>query len=146
MLVSAARLRVTFVAAALAASLTAGVATATTAQAAPARKLPVAYLGSGAGSWGQPSVRPHAFLLGADWTISKLRWADWRQGSASGHGEYLACAGAAGPCTKFWAGLTLTHVRVHRGTRYFATMKITGKHRRTQWLVMNTRLGWWQPK
>jgi len=27
---------------------------------------------------------------------------------------------------------------------YFAIMKITGRHQRTRWLVMNTELGWWQ--
>lgn len=30
------------------------------------------------------------------------------------------------------------------GSRYFAVMKFTGRHQRTRWLVMNTKLGWWQ--
>ena len=144
---SAARIRTALPTLALAAA--AVVAAAAPAQAAPAvsaRKLPVAYLGAMAGPWGSPSVRPRTFLLGADWTISRIKWSSWTQRSAAGHGNYLACAGAMGPCTKFYAGITLTVVKVHRGTRYFADMKITGKHRKTMYLVMNSKLGWWVRK
>jgi hypothetical protein len=116
------------------------------ANAATPSKLPVAYQGGMAGPWAQPSVRPSALYLGADWSVTRLKWADWTQRSARGHGKYLACAGASGPCVKFLATLTLTQVKVHHHTRYFATMEITGKNRKPQWLVMSTKLGWWVQK
>jgi hypothetical protein len=147
MSVITARIRTAVLAGALTAGLcVATVAPAQAAPAAPARRLPVAYLGGMAGPWGSPSVRPRNFFLGADWVISKLKWSSWTQRSAAGHGTYDACAGAAGPCTKFYAGITLTVVKTHHGTRYFADMKITGKHRKAMYLVMNTKLGWWVPK
>jgi hypothetical protein len=147
MSVTAARIRTAVLAAALTAGLSAAaVVPAQAAPSAPARKLPVAYLGGMAGPWGSPSVRPREFFLGADWVISRMKWSRWTQRSAAGHGTYDACAGAGGPCTKFYAGITLTVVKVHRGTRYFAHMKITGKHHKTMYLVMNSKLGWWVPK
>jgi hypothetical protein len=147
MRISTARVRTAVLTTALTAGLCAAAVTpAQAAQSAPARKLPVVYLGAGAGPWAQPTVRPHQFLLGADYSIGPMHWTRWTQTTAVGHGRYLACAGASGPCTKFTATLTLTHVKVHRGTRYFATMKITGKHRKAAWLVMSASLGWWVRK
>jgi len=144
---AAARIRTALSTLALAAGVVAAAAApAQAATAVSARKLPVAYLGAMAGPWGSPSVRPHTFLLGADYTISKMKWSSWTQHSATGHGSYLACAGAMGPCVKFSAGITLTVVKVHSGTRYFADMKITGKHRKAIYLVMSSKLGWWVPK
>jgi hypothetical protein len=155
MSVTAARIRTAVLAGALTVGLS--VAAVAPAQAAPgapaagapaaaARKLPVAYLGNMDGPWGRPSVRPREFFLGADWVISRMKWSSWTQRRAAGHGTYDACAGAAGPCTKFYAGITLTVVKVHHGTRYFAHMKITGKHRKAMYLVMSTKWGWWVPK
>ena len=40
------------------------------AEASNARRLPGLYLGSMAGDWYGPTVRPGELLLGADWTIS----------------------------------------------------------------------------
>jgi hypothetical protein len=54
------------------------------------------------------------------------------------------CAGAGGPCDYYRAAITVMHVRTHRGARYFATMKITGRHHHALWLVMNNQVGWWQ--
>jgi hypothetical protein len=147
MRISAARIRTAVLTTALTAGLCAAAAgPAKAAPSAPARKLPVVYLGGMAGPWGSPSVRPHEFFLGADWVISRLKWSSWTQRSATGHGTYDACAGANGPCTKFYAGVTVSVVKVHRGKRYFADMKITGKHRKTMYLVMSSKLGWWVPK
>ena len=113
-----------------------------------ARKLPGIYLGAMAGPWYGPSVRPSSLLLGADWNILKLRWADWSPTRAYGHGLYDACTGPAGtpPCDKFSAAITVTHVRKHDGRQYFAIMKIAGKNRPVTWLIMNTKLGWWQQR
>jgi hypothetical protein len=95
-----------------------------------------------AGSWYGPSVRPRTLDLGADWTINNLRWTNWGQQSAAGHGHYGECAGARGPCGYFQATVTVWRVRVHDGARYFATMRITGGHQKAQRLVMN-KLGIW---
>lgn len=114
------------------------------AVAAQARRFPGMYLGLGAGPWAGPKVRPSALLLGADWTVGKLRWTDWSRRHADGRGYYVACQGAGGPCDRFWAAIAANHVRDHDGSRHFAIMKITGRHQRVRWLVMNTKLGWWQ--
>jgi hypothetical protein len=96
------------------------------AQAAPhAPELPGIYLGLGAGPWYGPKVRPRTLLLGADWTVTRIRWTDWTRQHADGRGYYVACRGAGGPCDDFWAVIRVTHVREHRGARYFAIMKIT---------------------
>lgn len=106
-------------------------------------ELPGIYLGIGDGPWYGPKVRPRALLLGADWTVTRIRWADWTQQHADGRGYYVACAGAGGPCDDFWAVIQVTHVREHHGARYFAIMKITGRHHRVEWLVMSTQQGSW---
>jgi hypothetical protein len=111
--------------------------------AAHARWLPGLYLGSMAGEWYGPSVRPSELLLGADWTIGKLRWAVWNRRDAEGRGYWVACAGAGGPCDMFWADIAASHVSDHDGSRYFAVMKVTGRHHRVEWLVMN-KFGVWQ--
>jgi len=141
MLVSAARISRTIAAAALAVGMTAGIATATAAQAAPARKLPVVYQGMAV--WTGPRVRPHLLVLGADTEVSDLSWPRWNQTSAVGKGKFDACAGAAGPCVAYKATLTLTHVKSHAGTRYFATLKLTGKHHKTRWLTMRGGSWFW---
>lgn len=110
----------------------------------PAAGYPGVYLGDVAGPWFGPSVRPRTLDLGADWSVNCLRWSQWGVHGASGYGIYGECVDAGGPCDYYWAAITVTRVRVHRGTRYFATMKITGRDRHTEWLVMNTKLGWWQ--
>ncbi|MGH3401457.1 MAG: hypothetical protein ACRDRJ_02895 [Streptosporangiaceae bacterium] len=96
------------------------------------------------GPWYGPSVRPRALALGADWEVSCLRWGHWGQhGASSVHGIYGSCAAADGPCaTTFWAAITVMRVRMRRGARYFATMKITGRHQSTEWLVMDDFGGW----
>jgi hypothetical protein len=137
MLFSAARIRAAIVSGALAAAVVAG--TAATAQAAPAHRLPVVY--QGMAIWSAPSVRPHTLGLGADTEVSRLSWTHWNNSSAVGHGRFVACAGADGPCLKYTATLRLTHVKIHRGTRYFATLRLTGRHHKTLWLVM--RSGTW---
>lgn len=109
-----------------------------------ARRLPGIYLGAGAGPWAGPKVRPRTLLLGADWTLGKLRWTDWSLRHADGRGYYVACQGAAGPCDKFWATIAASDVRDHAGSRYFAVMKLTRRNGHIIWLVMNTKLGWWQ--
>ena len=118
---------------------------ARTARAAtPARVLPGVYLGAMAGPWAGPKVRPRTLLLGADWTVEKLRWADWTQQHADGRGYVLDCQGGGGPCEHFWAAIRTWHVQEHHGARYFAIMTITGRHGHVTRLVMNTKLGWWQ--
>jgi hypothetical protein len=107
---------------------------------AAAERTPVMYSGMG-GAWQNAARRPHAFTLGADFGVSRMSWSRWTGNSAFGHGHLVACAGAAGPCAIFRAGVTLRTVKTHRGTRYFASMTLTGKHRRTQRLVM--RHGGW---
>ena len=112
--------------------------------AARVRGLPGIYLGAMAGPWYGPAVRPSSLPLGADWSIGRLRWTHWSQRRADGRGHYVACQGAGGPCDSFWVTIAASHVREHDGHRYFAIMKITGRHQRAGWLVMNTELGWWQ--
>jgi hypothetical protein len=123
-----------------------GPAHARQANATSTRERPGAYLGAMAGRWAGLRIRPRYFDLGADWSIYLLKWGDWGQDAADGHGRYIESAGAGCPCTRYWAAITLTHVKDHDGIRYFATMKIAGKHRKTLWLVMNTNLGLWQEK
>jgi Pyridine nucleotide-disulphide oxidoreductase, dimerisation domain len=36
-------------------------------------------------------------MVGADWTISKLRWPVWNRRHAEGRGHWVACHGAGGP-------------------------------------------------
>jgi hypothetical protein len=127
-------------AAAAAIALAAPVASVTAASAAPAQRTPVMYSGMG-GAWQNAARRPHGFTLGADFGVNRMSWSRWTNTSAYGHGHLLACAGAAGPCVSFRAGVTLTIVRRHHGTRYFAVMKLTGRGHRTQRLVM--RDGGW---
>ncbi len=107
-----------------------------TAAAAPASRTPVMYSGM-ATPWTNPARRPHSFVLGADFEVVKTNWSRWTNTSAFGHGHLIACAGAAGPCVKFVAGITLTVVKTHDGTKYFASMKLTGKHHKTQHLEMH---------
>jgi hypothetical protein len=141
MLVSAARISRTIVAAALAVGMTAGIAAATAAQAAPARKLPVVY--QGMAIWSGPKVRPHTLVLGADTEVSVLSWSHWNNSSAEGRGKFVACPGAQGPCVHYEATLTLTHVKSHAGIRYFATLKLAGKHHKTRWLTMRGGSWFW---
>jgi hypothetical protein len=126
---------------ALAAILSAG--TAFAAPAASTGRLPVVYQGAG-GSWESPAVRPHTTLLGADYDVGKLSWSRWTARSAHGEGKLVDCAGAGGPCTTYRAGMTLFDVKTHHRTRYFATMKITGKGHKTRWLVMSRGGSWLQ--
>jgi hypothetical protein len=125
---------------ALAATMSAG--TAATAQTASPDTLPVVYAG-GQGPWDNLGVQPHLILLGADYDVQKLSWSGWTARSAHGDGKLVDCAGAAGPCIKYRAGMTLSDVKTHHGTRYFATMKITGKGHKTRRLVMSH--GSWRP-
>jgi hypothetical protein len=109
---------------------------ASAAPAAPAERTPVMYSGMGT-AWTNPARRPHSFVLGADFEVVKMSWSQWTNTGAFGRGHLVACAGAAGPCAKFVAGVTLSTVKTHDGTRYFASMKLTGKHRKTQRLKMH---------
>lgn len=43
----------------------------------------------------------------------------------------------------FWATIAASRVSEHDGSRYFAIMKVTGRHQQVEWLVMN-KVGWWQ--
>jgi hypothetical protein len=110
------------------------------ASAAPAERTPVMYSGMGT-AWTNAARRPHGFTLGADFGLSRMSWSRWTNSGASGSGHLVACAGAMGPCAIFRAGVTLSEVKTHDGTRYFAAMKLTGKNRTTQRLVM--RHGSW---
>lgn len=116
--------------------------------AAHAPELPGLYLGAMAGPWYGPSVRPRLLFLGADWAIRYLRWTSWSQRRADGHGFEDGCMGPAGrpPCDKFWATITATDVRQHDGSRYFAVMKLTSRSGHVEWLVMNTKFGWWDQR
>jgi hypothetical protein len=98
------------------------------------------------GHWAGPKVRPRALLLGADWTIAKIRWKHWTRRHADGRGYQYACQGAGGPCHNFWVRIRVWHVRKHHGRRYFAIMKMTHGHGKVTWLVMNTKLGWWDER
>jgi hypothetical protein len=109
----------------------------------PALKFPGIYLGSMAGPWVDLSIRPKILYLGADWTISRLHWSDWGQRRAVGRGYQVGCAGAGGPCQKYWTVLTVTRVQLHHRERYFSLMKLIGGHPRVQWLVMDTTMGVW---
>src|SRR5580692_6839106 len=108
--------------------------------AAPAERTPVMYTDGMGPPWGGPARRPHDFALGADYGVDKLTWSRWTNSGASGHGHLVACAGAEGPCVRYRVGLTLSRVRMHRHTRYFAFMKMTAKHRKTVHLVMRNGL------
>jgi hypothetical protein len=136
--ISAVRVRTAIVTIALVAGLSVGGASAL---AAPAHKLPVVY--QGMAIWSGPAVRPHNLVLGADTEVSHLSWSHWTNSRAVGRGKFLACAGAQGPCVRYKATLTLTHVKKHRGIRYFATLKLTGKHHKTRWLVMRSGSWFW---
>lgn len=118
---------------------------AVAAAGAPAERTPVMYTDGMGPAWGGPARRPHAFTLGADFGVAKMTWSSWTNSGARGHGRLFACAGAKGPCVGYRAGVTLWRVRTHRHTRYFASMKITGKHRKTRHLVMRDGL-WTQVK
>jgi hypothetical protein len=120
---------------AVAATFVALTGCAGTASAAPSSRTPVMYSGMGT-AWTNAARRPHSFVLGADFEIVKTNWSRWTNTGAFGHGHLIACAGAEGPCVKFVAGITLTVVKTHDGTRYFASMKLTGKHHKTQKLKM----------
>jgi hypothetical protein len=138
------KLPVKFVLAAAVAALAlplAGASAASAASAAPAERTPVMYTQGMGPPWAGPARRPHSFVLGADFGISKVSWSAWTNSGASGKGRLLGCAGAQGPCVKYLAAITLRVVKVHHGTRYFATMKITGKRHKTLHLVM--RGGLW---
>ncbi len=121
-------------------ALVAPAACATAASGASMAKTPVMYSGMGT-PWANAARRPHTFVLGADFEVKKTSWSRWNSTGAFGYGHLVACAGARGPCVRFLAGVTLSHVRKHDGTRYFATMKLTGKHRRTQ--ILKMRDGAW---
>ena len=125
---------------AVAATMSAG--TAAAARTASAGAVPVVYNGGG-GSWDSLGVRPPVIVLGADYDVQKLSWSRWTARSAHGAGELLDCAGVGGPCIRYRAGMTLFDVKTHHGTRYFATMKITGNGHKTRWLVMSHG-GWLQ--
>jgi hypothetical protein len=113
-------------------------ATATASPTAPAPDaLPGIYLGSMAGPWVGLKVRPPVLYLGADWTITKLRWADWTRRHADGRGYEVGCAGADGPCTRSWDTITLSRVRVHGGARYFALMRLDPRLGRERWMHMD---------
>lgn len=108
---------------------------------APGSRRPGIYIGDA--PWTGPRVRPRAVFLGADWNIEKLRWSDWTRRDADGRGFYRACAGADGPCISFWARIRVRQVREHHGRRYFALMKLTGRHGKVKWLHMSTSIGLW---
>jgi hypothetical protein len=112
------------------------VAAGVSASARAAGGLPGVYLGIMAGPWYGPEVRPRALDLGADWSVGRIRWADWTGRHADGRGYYGECAGAGGPCQYYWAGIRVWQVREHHGMRYFARMRITGGRGRVVRLVM----------
>lgn len=113
---------------------------------APSSLLPGAYLGLMAGPWVGPMIRPRVFAIGADWSIFGLKWSQWTQSDAYGHGHYIESARAACPCTRYWAAVTLTQVRSHNGKLYFAVMEVTGKRRKALRFVIDTSHGWWKEK
>jgi chitodextrinase len=111
---------------------------ATSALAAPAGRTPVVY--AGGSPWANPARKPHSLFLGADFSVTHMSWSRWSGTGAFGHGHLVACAGAAGPCVKFRAGVTLSTVKTHHSTKYFASMKLTGAHHKTQRLKMRDGL------
>jgi ABC-type transport system substrate-binding protein len=138
------KMKTTIVSMAAVAGLAAAAAVAlpaAAAPAAPASRTPVVYTQGMGAKWGGPARRPHAIGLGADFGISRIAWSSWTNKGAFGHGHLVACAGAQGPCAIFRAGIRLSMVKQHKGTKFFATMVLTGKHRRTQRLVI--RNGAW---
>jgi hypothetical protein len=117
-----------------------------TAGPAAASTTPVAVYSNNSG-WnafaGYPAhmVKPRTLYLGADYGIYSLSWSHWTT-TAYGYGTLKACGGAYGPCVIYTVSVTLEHVKVHDGIRYFATMEIRGHG--TMWLVMNGYGNWIQ--
>jgi hypothetical protein len=142
----------------LAVVLAVGLATCVTAAAAPAAyaagtaaagsqapaaaKLPVVYIYGMGGVWSGPRVKPSYIVFGADTEVNKLHWTHWTTRSAFASGQWLACAGALGPCEKWTGKVSLTRVAAHKGTRYFSWLVITAKHHRTI-TYKYTSTGWW---
>lgn len=112
-------------------------------QAVGAHRLPGVYLGAMDGPWHGPKVRPRALLLGADWTFARLRWRDWTSRHANGRGYWISCQSANGPCHNFWARVRVWRVQEHHDARYFARMKVTGRHGQVIRLVMSIKRGYW---
>lgn len=116
-------------------------ASAPSASATSAHPAPVMYSGMG-GGWQDAARRPQSFVVGVLWGVKTVSWSRWSDTAAYGRGHLLACASAAGPCIDFRAGVRLSDVRTHDGTRYFAAMTLTGKGHATQRLVMDQAGGW----
>lgn len=109
--------------------------------AGPSRRTPVTYQGAGAG-WPHAARRPDDLALGTLWGVRRVSWSRWTDASAQGHGRLWACVSAGGPCLGFRADVTLSHVRVRSGTRYYTQLTLTGAGRRTQRLTMDRPGGW----
>ena len=93
------------------------------------------------GVWSGPRVKPSYIVFGADTEVNKLHWTHWTTRSAFASGQWLACAGALGPCEKWTGNVSLTRVAAHKGTRYFSWLVITAKHHRT--ITYKYTSTWW---
>lgn len=113
----------------------------TTAPTAAARHLPVLYASMG-GRWYSNGVRPRGITLGALWTVRKMSWSHWTSSSAYGSGKEVTGGYNGKPFTyRWWVRITLTDVKYHNGTPYYAKMKMVGNAPRgvpdVQHLVMH---------
>jgi hypothetical protein len=100
------------------------------AAAASSQPLPVSYGFDGNWGWRHGEVDPGAIYFGAGGSllVKNLTWSSWTQGEAVGRGVRWAdgCVPtcAAGRYVKSPAILTLSRVRTHAGTRYFARLTV----------------------
>jgi hypothetical protein len=92
-------------------------------------------------SWAHPLTRPGQahFGLSCEVGIHRIRWRDWRHGSAFGHGSFLLFNGLG--FSNRPATIALSRVHVHKGRRYFAHLIIvwTASNHKHHKLVMNWR-------
>lgn len=96
--------------------------------------------------WSSHSVKPNHFYDIGDASLTHLHWTHWTHTAYARGVLCVSGEGAPGAGGCLVAGVTLSHIKIHNGTRYFATMKIStqdkGRHLVT-WLVMGTG-GHWQ--
>jgi hypothetical protein len=99
---------------------------------------PVMYEG-----WGTRVVRPRHFYL-PDSSLTHLRWSLWSRAVAHAHGTYSEAVG--GRLYKESARVTFSNVKIHKGTRYYASMRV-GLYKHGRWtggFRARMRGGYWQ--
>jgi hypothetical protein len=98
----------------------------TAASSAP--PLPLAYGFGGSSGWQHGSVKPRSIDFGAGGSlfVRGLRWTEWTQTTATGHGlswtDSCRPNCASGSYVKSRAIMTLSGIKVHAGLRYFSAM------------------------